>query len=55
MDNKTLDLKYYADMKDALLYDLLRQDNIKTKNQLIYFMIIVGKIVKTLAEVQDHI
>ena len=34
-DNKILGLKYYADMKDAPLYDLLRQVNIKTENQLI--------------------
>ena len=27
-------LKYYADMKDALLYDLLRQASSKTENQL---------------------
>ena len=30
-------LKYYAYMKDAPLSYLLRQANIKTKNQLIYF------------------
>ena len=32
-DNKTLGLKYYADMKYAPLPDLLRQASIKTKNQ----------------------
>ena len=33
-DNKTLGLKYYADMNDAPVTDLLRQANIKTKNHL---------------------
>ena len=32
--NKNLGLKYYADMKDAPLSDLLRQDSIRTDNQL---------------------
>ena len=36
-DNKTLGLKYYANMKDELLYDLLRQANINTDNQLMVF------------------
>ena len=36
-DNKTLGLKYYADLKDAPVYDLLRQANIKTKNHLMDF------------------
>ena len=35
--NKTLGLKYYADMKDAPLSDLLRQANIMTENQLMAF------------------
>ena len=30
-------LKYYADMKYAPLFDLLRQDSIKTENQLMAF------------------
>ena len=30
-------LKYYADIKDAPLYGLLRQDNIKTENQFMDF------------------
>ena len=34
---KTLDLKYYADLNDAPVTDLLRQANIKTKNQLMDF------------------
>ena len=36
-DNKTLVLKYYADLNDATVTDLLRQANIKTKNHLIAF------------------
>ena len=36
-DNKTLGLKYYADMKDAPLSDLLIKANINTKNQLVAF------------------
>ena len=36
-DNKTLGLKYYADLNDALLTDILRQVNINTKNQLMAF------------------
>ena len=43
-DNKTLVLKYYADLNDAPVTDLLRQANIK----------IVGKIVQTLEELQEH-
>ena len=35
--NKTLVLKYYADMNDALVSDLLRQASIKTENQLMDF------------------
>ena len=36
-DNKTLGLKYYADINDAPVTDLLRQANIKTKNHLMGF------------------
>ena len=36
-DNNTLSLKYYADLIDALVTDLLRQDNIKIKNHLLDF------------------
>ena len=36
-DNKTLGLKYYADLNDAPVTDLLRQSNIKTKNHFIDF------------------
>ena len=36
-DNKTLGLKYYADIRYAILSDLLSQASIKTKNQLIDF------------------
>ena len=30
-------MEYYDDIKDAPLYELLRQANIKTKNQLLMF------------------
>ena len=36
-DNKTLGLKYYADMNDAPVTDILRQANIKTKKYLMAF------------------
>ena len=36
-DNKTLGLKYYADLNHATLTDILIQDNIKTKNHLMSF------------------
>ena len=36
-DNKTLGLKYYADLNDATVIDLLIQANIKTKNHLMDF------------------
>ena len=36
-DNKTLDLNYYADMKDARLSDLMIQASINTENQLMAF------------------
>ena len=36
-DNKKLGLKYYADMNDAPVTDILRQTNIKTKNHLMDF------------------
>ena len=35
--NKTLCLKYYADMNDAPVTDLLRQANVKTNNRLMDF------------------
>ena len=54
-DNKTLGLKYYADLNDAPVTDLLRQSNIKAKNHLMAFLILFGKIVQTLEEVQEHI
>ena len=37
MYNKTLRLKYYADMNDAPVTDLLRQASIKTENHLMDF------------------
>ena len=36
-DNKALGLKYYADLNDAPVTDILRQANIKTKNHLMAF------------------
>ena len=36
-ENKTLSLKYYSDMNDASVFDLLRQASINTDNQLIDF------------------
>ena len=36
-DNKTLGLKYYADLNDAPVTDLLRQANINTKNHWMAF------------------
>ena len=36
-DNNTLGLKYYADLNDAPVTDLLRQANIKTNNHLMDF------------------
>ena len=44
-DSKTLGLKYYADMNDAPVDDLLRQSSIKTENHL---------MAQKLAEVQKH-
>ena len=35
-ENMTLGLNYYADIKDAPLYELLRQANINTDNQFIF-------------------
>ena len=37
IENKTLGFKYYADMNDAMVSDLLRQASIKTKNHLMDF------------------
>ena len=37
MNNKTLGLKYYADLNYSPVTDLLRQANIKTKNHLMTF------------------
>ena len=36
-DNKTLGLKYYADLNDAPVTDLLRQSNVNTNNHLMDF------------------
>ena len=45
-------MKYYADMDDAPVSDLLIQASIKTKNHFMDFFILVVKIVQTLAELQ---
>ena len=37
IENNTLGLKYYSDIKDAPLPNLLRQANINTENQLMDF------------------
>ena len=36
-DNNTLGLKYYADLNDAPVTDLLRKSNVKTRNHLMAF------------------
>ena len=36
-DNTNLGLRYYADINDARVSDLLRQASIKTENQLMTF------------------
>ena len=48
-------LKYYADLNEAQVTYLLIQANIKTKNHLMDFLIIFGKIFRTLEEVKEHI
>ena len=55
MNNKTLGFNYYSDMNEETLSDLLRQDSIKTENQLMVSIILADNIVYTLEEVQDHI
>ena len=37
MESKTMVLKYYGDMKDEHLYDLLIQANLNNKNKLMVF------------------
>ena len=54
-DNKTFVLKNYADLNDAPVTDILRQANINTKNHLMNFLILVGRIVQTLEKVQELI
>ena len=41
-DNRNLGLKYYADLNDAPVTDLLRQANIKTKNHQVVLGINIG-------------
>ena len=50
-DNNTLGLNCYAYMKDAPLSDMLRQAIIETEKILWPYLILVVKIVQTLAEV----
>ena len=47
-DNKTLVLKYYADLNDAPVTYIFGQSNIKTKNQLMAFFILVGNVFHTM-------
>ena len=42
-------------MKYTPLSDLLRKANIRTENQLMVSLILVGNIFNTLAKVQEHI
>ena len=51
-DNKTLVLKYYDNINDARVSDLLIQAIIKMKNQLMAVLIIFGNIFQTLTEAQ---
>ena len=54
-DNTNQGLKDYSDMKDAPLFDLLRQANNKTEKHLMVFLILVGNIFQTQEEVQEYI
>ena len=51
---KALGLKYYADMNDATVSDLLRQAIIKTENELMAFYDSSWQDFQTLEEVQKH-
>ena len=53
-ENNTLVLKYYVDMNNAIVTDLLIQASIKTEKRLIDFLILVGNIVQTLEKAQEH-
>ena len=46
--NKTLGLKYYANIDDALVSELFRQASINTENQLMYFYDSGWKYLQTL-------
>ena len=54
-DNKTLVLKYYADLNDAPVTDLLRKPILRPRTTWWIFLILVGRIVHKLEEVQEHI
>ena len=53
--NKTLGLKYYADLNDAPVTDILRHVYIETKNHLMDFYDSSWQDFQTLEEVQEHI
>ena len=55
MNNNTLGLKYYADMNDAPISDLLRQASINTENKLMAFSDSSWRVFQTLVEVQENI
>ena len=52
--NKTLGLKYYADLNDAPVTDILRKANIKTKNHLMAFSDSSWQDCPDTGRVQDH-
>ena len=54
-ENKTWGLKYYADLNDATVTDLLRQASIKTKNHLMDFSDSSWQYFQTLEELQEHV
>ena len=53
-ENKTLGLKYYADMNDALVSELLRQVSIKIENQFMDFSDYSWQDCPGTGEVQEH-
>ena len=55
MENKTLGLKYYADLNDAPVTGLLRQANIKTKKHLMNFSDSSWQDCPDNGRVQEHI
>ena len=55
-ENNTLGLNYYANINNAPVSDLLIQASIKTENGINwwFFLMLVGRIFHTLADVQEH-